>query len=294
MPVRASWKGFLRIRQLAVPVKAFTACKSDPEIPLHQLHRGCHQRIRQQKVCPVHGVLEPNEILSGYEVDQGRYLPLEPSELDELLPDDDKAIAVECFVSTESIDPVYHSGRTYYLVPDEPPGQRPFCVIREGLRAAGRHALARVVIGRDEKLVVLRPYRRLMAMTVLEYAQRVRPADDYEGEVAGLAPGPEELELIGQIIASMANDHLELANYRDRYVDGLNRLIELRLAAETSSAATQPDKESADEEDDAALLAALRASLAAAVPDRTPAPSSPPRNLQPLAVGKRGGARKLG
>src|SRR5438132_1055238 len=112
MPARAAWKGFLQIRQLQVPVKAFTAVSTQPEIPLNQLHHECGQRIRQLKVCPVHGALEAQQIISGYEFAEGRFLPLAPDELAALQPEDGKAISVDCFVGSREIDAVYHSGRT--------------------------------------------------------------------------------------------------------------------------------------------------------------------------------------
>jgi DNA end-binding protein Ku len=290
MPARASWKGFLRINQLTVPVKAFSACRTQPEIVLHLLHRECGERIRQHRVCPVHGVVEAEAIVSGYEFAEGQCLSLEPVELDALLPEDDKAIAVDCFVPSGTIDAVHHSGRTYYLVPDEPPGQRPFCVLRDGLRLTDRHAVARVVISRREQLVLLRPLGRLVAMTVLEYPQRVRPAEDYEGEVAAHTAGPTEQELIRQLIDSMTDRELELFRYQDPYVDGLSRLIEQRLADVEPAA---PLREGAVAEDDAALIAALRASLAAAGLPRSPSPL--PSSRAPRRTAQDGnGARKTG
>jgi DNA end-binding protein Ku len=265
MPVRASWKGFLRLNQLSIPVKAFTASQSEPEIPLHLLHRGCHQRIRQQRICPVHGLLPADELISGYEYAPGQHLPLESAELEQLQPADDKSIKVDCFVESDAIDPAYHSGRTYYLVPDEPPGQRPFCVVREGMRLMSRHAVAHMVLSRQQRLVVLRPIRQIIAITVLEYPQRIRPAEEYEVEVMQLAAGRAELELMRQLIEAMTDPELELARYRDPYVEGLRRLIEQKGAAFVGMDGPSPKRH---EEEDAALIAALRASLTASDGER--------------------------
>uniref|UniRef100_A0A7C2P4G0 Ku domain-containing protein n=1 Tax=Schlesneria paludicola TaxID=360056 RepID=A0A7C2P4G0_9PLAN len=268
MPARAAWKGFLHVNQLQVPVKAFTACSTQPEIALNQLHRGCGERIQQHKVCPVHGPLTADDIISGYQYAEGRFLPLEAADLEPLLPEDQKAITVDAFVSSTQIDPVYHSGRTYYVVPDGPPGQRPFCVLRDGLRQRDRHGVARVVMSGRELLVVLRPLGRLVAMTVLEYPQRVRSSLDYEGEVAGLTVSEAEQQLIRQLMDAMTDGDLDLTRYRDRYIDGLNALIERRLA----DVAPLPENGSLRvEADEANLVAALRASLAAAGVDDVPA-----------------------
>lgn len=272
MPARAAWKGFLQVHQLQVPVKAFTAVASQPEIVLNQLHAGCGARVRQLKVCPLHGELTAEEIGSGYEFAEGQYLPLDAQDLSSLLSEDTKAITVDCFVEPRSVDAVYHSGRTYYVVPDGPPGQRPFCVLRDGMRESDRYAVSRIVVNHREQLVLLRPYGRLLAMTVLEYPQRVRPACDYEGEVAAVTASPGELQLIQQLVTALTQPDYDVTSYRDHYTDGLASLIERRLAEHNSSSPAAPTMENVLETaDDSTLVAALRASLAAAGVEDLPA-----------------------
>lgn len=291
MPARAAWKGFLHVNQLSVPVKAFTAVATGPEISLNQLHRDCGQRVRQQKVCPVHGLIAQEDIVSGFEFAQEQYLPIEPADVDALRPEDQKAIAIECFVPQAHIDPVYHSGRTYYLVPDGPPGQRPFCVLRDGMRRHDRHAVALVVLGGHEFLVVLRPLTKVVAMTVLEYPQRIRPATDYETEVSGITSSDTEQELIRKLIDSMTEADLDLDQYRDVYTDRLNQLIHDRLAVQESPVLTA--NREADEESD--LVSALMASLAVPTPGAQSHKSSrETRSPQQLSGSTSNVERKLG
>jgi len=268
MPARCEWKGFLQINQLQVAVKAFSTAATEPEISLNQLHRDCGQRIRQQKVCPIHGQIESEAIVSGYQIADDCYLPLDPDELEQLRPEPSREISVECFVDSQTIDPIYHTGRTLYLVPDGPPGQRPFGVIREGMKASGRYAFSRVVISGREKLVLLRPYGRLLAMTVVEYAHRVRASADYESEVATVVPGAAELKLIQQLIESLMDRQFDLSRYRDNYMDGLSAMIEERIATMDLTGAPRFSN-SEETADDTALLALLKASLADAGVGRT-------------------------
>jgi DNA end-binding protein Ku len=273
MPARAEWKGFLQVQQIQVPVRAFSACSSEPDITLNQLHRGCGERIRQLKHCPKHGPVETDAIIAGYQVAENCYLPIEPTELDQLRPAADKTIAVQCFVDCEQIDPVYFSGRTLYLVPDGTPGQRPFMVLREGLRASRRHAFSKIVLSRRECLVLLRPMGRLLAMTVMEYPQRVRSATDYDGEVLDGIPSSKESELIGRLIEALTDEAFDLSGHRDRYHDGLNALIEQMVAA-ADLVSPEPAEEQAAvaEQGDDAMVAMLEASLTAAG-----VPATPPR-----------------
>jgi len=268
MPARSEWKGYLQVHQLKVPVKAFSAAKSQPDIVLNQLHRGCGERIQQKRYCPAHGPVESEAIISGYRIADDCYLPLDAEDLDQLRPEADKTISVECFVDQQAIDPVFHAGRTLYLVPDGPPGQRPFGVLREGMKVSGRHAFSRIVMSRRELLVLLRPFGRLIAMTVVEYPHRIRAAADYESEVALMTPADRELELIGQLITALTDPHFDLSRYRDRYRDELSSLIERRIA-EMDLTAPEPFSTSNENGEngygsDEALVALLQASLSAA------------------------------
>lgn len=124
--------------------------------------------------------------------------------------------------------------------------------------------LSRIAVNHRELLVLLRPHGRLIAMTVLEYPQKVRASTEYEGEVATITPGAGEQQLIGQLIDALTDREFEITRYRDRYIDGLDALIQQRLAD-----AVPP--ESTNEPDEAALVAALRASLSVAGVDEVPA-----------------------
>jgi len=276
MPARSEWKGFIQISQLQVAVKAFSACSSEPDIALNQLHRDCGERIRQSRVCPIHGAVESDAIILGYQVFDNSYIPIEPEDLKELKPEPNKSLIVECFIGHQEIDPVFHAGRTLYLVPCGPPDQRPFGVLREGMKSTGKHAFSRAVISGREHLVVVRPYGKLMAMTFVEYAQRVRKSSDYESEIANVVPGAAEMSIVRQLIETMTENEFDLNRYHDEYMDRLNTLIEQRVAAADLMGAADRARH---EPDDGALLAVLKASLAAAgVND-----SVMPRNLEAVS-----------
>src|SRR5579872_6933565 len=99
MAARASWKGYLRLSLVSVPVQAFTASASGHgKIQLHQIHEECHSRIKYKKTCPIHGEVSNDEIVSGYEYAKGQYVIIDPDELDKLRTESDKAIQISTFV----------------------------------------------------------------------------------------------------------------------------------------------------------------------------------------------------
>src|SRR5947209_10118203 len=131
MAARSSWKGFLKLNLVTVPVKAYTATSSGGgDIHLNQLHSVCHSRIQYKKTCPIHGEIPKEEIVSGYEYTKGQYVVIDTDELNKLRTEDDKAISIATFVGPTAIDPVYYTGKTYYLVPDGPVGQRPYALLQ--------------------------------------------------------------------------------------------------------------------------------------------------------------------
>jgi DNA end-binding protein Ku len=229
MPARSSWKGYLKLSLVSVPVKAYTATSSSGGISLNQLHEECNSRIRYTKTCPIHGEVPSSEIVSGYEFTKGQYVVIDPSEIDKLRPESDKSINVDHFVSSDTIDPVYFSGKQYYLVPDGPVGQKAFALLREGMAQEGMYGIAQVVIGNREQLVLVRPLEQLLAMNVLEYDTAVKKASAFEDEIVETAASDQELKLTRTLIEAMVSEDFDIAEYKDLYTERLTTLIEAKV-----------------------------------------------------------------
>src|SRR6185369_17875349 len=99
--------------------------------------------------------------------------------LDKWRTENDRSINVGNFVPAETVDPLYHSGKNYYLVPDGPIGQKPYQLIHDAMRDQGVQAVAQVVISKKEELVLVRPVDRLLVMTVLNYAAEVKEPQSF-------------------------------------------------------------------------------------------------------------------
>ena len=93
MAARASWKGFLKLSLVSVPVKAFTTTSSSNEIHLNQLHKECNSRVKYKKVCPEHGELKTDEIVSGYQYAKDQYVIVETEEIDKLRTPDERQMS---------------------------------------------------------------------------------------------------------------------------------------------------------------------------------------------------------
>src|SRR5512137_2916317 len=107
MAANASWKGFLKLSLVSVPVKAYTATASGSDITLHQLHAKTHTRIQYKKVAPEVGEVTSEEIVKGYEYSKGQYVIVEDEEIDKLRTESDKAIRIDGFIHPDALSTIY-------------------------------------------------------------------------------------------------------------------------------------------------------------------------------------------
>ena len=166
---RYSWKGFLRLSLVSVPVQAFNAVQSDEgKIQLHQLHEKDHARIRYVKVCPQHGEIPASEIVKGYEVSKDEYVVIEPDELDALSTRRLKRRSR----STRSSPRIDRSGvlRRAELLPDarRRRGREAVCGVRDAMVKQDKWGVGQAVMFGREHLVLVRPHEGLLSLATIE------------------------------------------------------------------------------------------------------------------------------
>lgn len=229
MAAHASWKGFLKLSLVSVPVKAYTATATGSDITLHQLHAKTHARIQYKKFAPEVGEVSGDQIVKGYEYAKGQYVIVDEEELDKLRTESDKSVRIDGFIKTEQLSSIYLGGRTYYLTPDGPVGQKPYSLLLKRMAANGVAAIAEVVISQKEQVVLLRPLDGVLAMTVLIRKDEVKPATAFKDEIAETESSEAEVSLADTLIqASMLKD-FDYARYKDLYKEKLTKLIQLKI-----------------------------------------------------------------
>lgn len=117
MPGGTIWKGYIHFGETDVPVKLHSAVKEE-RVQFHLLHLGDLVRLRQQMICVYEKKPVPAEAQTrGFEVEDGKYIIVDPGELELTLPESSRMIEVHEFVESAGIDPIFHE-RVYYLEPD--------------------------------------------------------------------------------------------------------------------------------------------------------------------------------
>ena len=115
---RAYWKGYLKLSLVTCPVALYPASSQSEKTHFHQINRKTGNRLRQQMVDEETGrVVEKDHKGRGYELSKGKYVEIEPEELEAVEIESTHTIDIDTFVPEEEIDKRYYE-RPYYIVPE--------------------------------------------------------------------------------------------------------------------------------------------------------------------------------
>jgi DNA end-binding protein Ku len=277
MAARSTWKGFLKVSLVNIPVRVFPATESAAALSFNQLHNACQTRIQQKRWCPTCDREVPNtEIVKGYEFQKGRYVVVTEEDFAKVTVESTRVINLVQFSDDASIDPMYVD-KAYYLAPDGPVAAEAFAVMREGMR--GKAGIGKVALYGREYLVAVKPQEHGLVMYTLHHAAEIRSIDQID-ELGGVPKNvkPEELKLAQQVVDMFSGD-LNIKDYRDEYKEELRRIIDAKVSGEEVVAA--PVVEAPTNVVD--LMAALRRSLDAVSAGKKPAAKADLRKKAPAA-----------
>ena len=248
------WTGAISFGLVQVPVKLVGATKSK-DVSFNQLEEGTGARIRYRKVSDKTGdEVTADKIVRGFEVSKGRYVVIEPSEIDSLRPKGSHEIEIEEFVDLGDIDPLYFE-QPYYLVPDKR-GEKPYALLLDAMTSLNKVAIGRIVMRSKERLVAIRPVDGALCVETMRYADEVLPAEGIAPEDVKLSE--KERTMARQLVESLAAEEFEPEKYHDEYREQLLDLIARKESGEEIVAEphTEPPAKVLD------LVAALEASIA--------------------------------
>ena len=228
MSPRASWKGFLKVAEVAVPVALYAAASTTERITLHTINRPTGHRVRREFVDAETGeTVERDDQVKGYEVAKDEYVSIEPEEIEAVIPHGDKTLSVSAFVDLAGVDDLYFD-KPYYLGPSDRSADETFALVREGMRAAKVAAVAEAVLFRRARTVLIRPFGAGLVASTLNYDYEVRsPAEAFSG-ISTKAITGEMLDLAVHIIKTKQGE-FDPREFHDRYEDALAELVKLKL-----------------------------------------------------------------
>ncbi|HEV8346867.1 MAG TPA: Ku protein [Vicinamibacterales bacterium] len=227
MPARPTWKGYLKISLVNIPVKVFPATDAAATLSFNQLHAECQTRIQQKRWCPQCQREVPNtDIVKGYEFEKGRYVVINEEDIEKVRVESTRVINLEKFTDDTEIDPIYLE-RPYYLAPDGPVAREAFAVIREGMK--GKAGIGKVALYGREYLVKVQPREKGLVMYTLRHANEIRSMEAID-ELADMPATvkPDEVKLARQVMGTFEGE-VDFESYRDDYQVGLREIIDAKI-----------------------------------------------------------------
>ena len=227
MPARPTWKGYLKISLVNIPVKVFPATDAAATLSFNQLHAECQTRIQQKRWCPHCQREVPNtDIVKGYEFEKGRYVVVDETDIEKVRVESTRVINLETFTDDTAIDPIYLE-RAYYLAPDGPVAREAFAVIREGMQ--GKAGIGKVALYGREYLVKVQPREKGLVMYTLRHANEIRSMEAIEElDEMPKTVKPEEVKLARQVIGTFEGE-IDFTSYKDDYQVGLREIIDAKI-----------------------------------------------------------------
>lgn len=228
MAARAIWSGVIKIAELVCPVKLYTAATTSERIALHMVNRDTGHRLKRVYVDDKTGKpVEKEDQVKGYEAHEGSYVILEPDEIAAAVPDSDKVLKVDSFITCSQIETTFFD-KPYYLLPANDAGEEAFALIREALRKKEAAAIAHTVLFRRLRPVLIRAHRQGLIATTLNFDYEVRSAKQAFKDIPRLKIAKEMLELAQHIIKTKAGK-FDPDKVEDRYEEALAELVKAKI-----------------------------------------------------------------
>ena len=227
MAPRASWTGFLRLSLVTIPVRLYNAVSSTNRVSLNQLHKNCNLRLRQQMVCPEHGAVGKNEIVKGYQFEKDKYVVIDNADLQKIKLETTKTIELIQFVDANELDLVYLN-TPYYVTPEGPVAEESFRIVREAMREANKVGIGQVVMLNREQVIALRVQENGFTLNTLHYAEEVRNAQTYFGEIKNGSVDKSQLSLARQLVNNLTLP-FDPGKFVDHYQNALLEIVKAKI-----------------------------------------------------------------
>jgi len=263
-------------------VALYSATTTSDRIRFNIINRKTGNRVHNLVIdAETEEPVEQEDRVKGYQVEKGQYILLEDKELENVALESTHTIDIESFVPREEVDEIYLD-ESYYIVPNDKVAYEAFAVIREAMRKEGLVGLARVVLYRRERILMLQPRGKGLMATALRYRSEVRAEKNYFSDIPDIKISADMLDLAVHILRSK-KAHFHPDQFEDRYENALTALIKAKHAGKQAPKLAEPQPSNVIN-----LMDALRRSVKAEQGGAKPqAPSRRKRSPQ-----RRGGARK--
>lgn len=228
MAPRAQWKGYLKIDEITCAVALYSAASTAERTSFHMVNKKTGNRLKREFVDEKSGKpVSREDQVKGYEADNGRYIILEQEEIDAVIPQSDKTLTIDAFIPCNDVDTVYFD-KPYYIAPADDVAEKAFRLIVEGMKSKSVAAVAKAVLFRRSRSLMLRPRGRGIVANTLNFDYEVRSAEEAFADAPRPKVKKEMVQLATHIIDTMSGE-FDPAEFDDRYEAAVAELVRAKI-----------------------------------------------------------------
>ncbi|MDP3255120.1 MAG: Ku protein [Bosea sp. (in: a-proteobacteria)] len=224
MAPRPAWKGYLKLSLVSCAVELTGTTDHSEKVSFRIINRKTGNTVKRQYVDGVTGKpVEDDDEVKGYEIGDNEYLLVEEEEIDAVQIESSHTLSIEHFVDRADIPQIYFD-TPYYVTPSDDVSEEAFAVIREAMARQKKAGIARIVLYRRERPVMIEPFDKGLLLTTLRYDKTVRKPDEVFGDLGKPKIDSELIDLATHII-DKKQAAFDPSGFEDRYESALLELI---------------------------------------------------------------------
>jgi len=225
--MRAIWKGTISFGLVSIPISLFTATRRE-EIKFRLLRGSDLSPVNYKRVAETDGKEVPWEkIVKGYEYEKGKFVVIKDEDFARVDVEATQTVDIINFVKLAEINPLLFS-KPYYMQAEKG-GDKAYVLLRDALTASGKVGIAKVVIKERQHLAAIKSQQNGLMLELMRFPDEVIAPGDFKAPQARTA-SKAEMDMASKLIESMSAKW-EPKNYHDDYKEGLEKLIEKKVAS---------------------------------------------------------------
>lgn len=238
--MRPYWTGQIRLSLVSFGVEIYSAVETGSNLRMHMIHEPTGKRVHYQNVVEGEGPIAKDEIVKGFEYESGKYLLLEPGDLEEIKLESRKTIDIVQFVGLHEIPDLFIE-RPYYVQPERgETSEEAYRIIQQALCRQKKVGIGQMYRGGREYLVALKPCYSGLLLETLRYEDEVREASKFYDVLSKSKVDEDKLELAETLIDKKTKP-FDPSLFSDHYREALRELIDAKLEQRTPHVAQEEE-----------------------------------------------------
>jgi DNA end-binding protein Ku len=255
---RSLWTGTISFGLVSVPVHVLPGNRTTRKGLRMLASDGTP--LQRRYFCPREDVvLDWDDIVRGYEIEDEKYVVVTDEELEGLEPKKSREIELTRFVDLSAIDPMYFE-RAYFLAPGQGGGHA-YRLLTDAMESTGKAGIATFVMREKEYLVAIVSEKGVLRAEILRFSDEVRSLGDV-GLSKPVEPKPSTVKAFKDVLKRLTKTALDPAELTDDTAAALDQLAAKKARSRKNVVTTSeevPETENAPVID---LLEVLKQTLA--------------------------------